>query len=250
MGEAHLQLKTKAENEVQFRHILNYQLFRDEFGEKGEPELLFLEKFYATRLLVEKGCNKVYMNATLVAQSRDEAQNEIKVDVCGVHGDDFILAFCETAQPSINIYEKLEFLASINNVKIVLLYPFTMDIGAILDRFPPRYADRFSIEQVPWLDDDLEGAFQEAMEFIGLLCNETRVKMLLPLLRQTRRKSEYRERINPKLVYENISNLMEHNLLHELSSNEYALTPVGKQILGEYLTFVQRIKKTLKEFER
>ena len=112
---------------------------------------------------------------------------------------------------------------------------------------PPEAAAKVSIEQVPWLDTDLETAFQEAMEFIGLLCNETRVKMLLPLLKQTRKKKDYRVRINPKLVYENIANLMEHNFLHELSSNEYALSPIGKQILGEYLTFIQRIKYALKD---
>ena len=74
--------------------------------------------------------------------------------------------------------------------------------------------------------------------------------MLLPLLQETKRKGEYRARINPKLVYANIANLIEHNLLHELTRNEYTLTPIGKQILGEYLAFIQRIKRTIKEFER
>ena len=96
----------------------------------------------------------------------------------------------------------------------------------------------------------MEDTFQEAMEYINLLCNETRVRMLLPLLKETRRKGEYRARINPKLVYENIANLIEHNLLDEFSRNEYTLTPVGKQILGEYLAFIQRVKRTIKEFER
>lgn len=250
MGEPQLQLKTKATNEVQFRHILDYRLFKEELSERGESELLFLEKFYAARLLIERGCNKIYVNATLATQSPTEERNVVKVDVCGIHDDGVTLTFCETTQPTIDLCNKLSRLATRNDVQILLLYPFTIDASAILDYLSPETADRCSIEQVPWLDDNLESAFQEAMDVINLLCNETRVKMLLPLLKQTKRKREYRIRINPKLVYENIANLMEHNVLRELSSNEYTLTPIGKQILGEYLTFMQRIKKTLREFER
>lgn len=242
-----LQLKTQAKNEVQIRHVLNYRAFREEFSEQDESELHFLEKFYAARLLIERGCDKIFVNAKLTTQSSKDAENEIRVDVCGITETGFILALCETTEPTIDLHTKLEFLAAISNVDILLLYPFTIDASTILDLIPPEAADKFSIEQVPWLDTDLETTFQEAMEFIGLLCNETRVKMLLPLLKHTRKKKDYRVRINPKLVYENIANLMEHNFLHERSSNEYALTPIGKQILGEYLTFIQRIKNALKD---
>jgi hypothetical protein len=249
MGQP-LHLKTEATNEVQFRHILDYHLFKEELSERGESELLFLEKFYAARLLIERGCNKIYVNATLANQSQADERNGVKVDVCGVHDDGITLAFCETTQPTITLYNKLNRLVARNDMQILLLYPFTVNASNILDYLPPETAYRCSIEQVPWLDDNLENAFQEAMDVINLLCNETRVKMLLPLLKQTKKKREYRIRINPKLVYENIANLMEHNVLHELSSDEYTLTPIGKQILGEYLTFMQRIKKTLREFER
>jgi hypothetical protein len=247
MGEMQLKLKTQAKNEIQFRHILNYRAFREEHSEQDESELHFLEKFYAARLLSERGCDKIFVNATLTTQPSTDGKNEIGVDVCGITENGFILALCETTEPTAELHAKLEFLAAIGNVDILLLYPFTIDAHTILDLIPPDAADKFSIEQVPWLDTTLETAFQEAMEFIGLLCNETRVKMLLPLLKHTRKKKDYRVRINPKLVYENIANLMEHNVLHELSSNEYALTPIGKQILGEYLTFIQRIQHALKD---
>lgn len=252
MGEAQTQirLKTKAKNEVKFHHIINYRQFKEEFGKKGETELQFLVKFYAARLLIEKGCSQIYVNPLIEAYQSSQVQREMKVDVCGIHNIGFILAFCETKQPTPELYKKLGFLASIKNVQIILLYPFTIPTNAILDHFPPEHQNKFSIEQVPWLDNDLEDSFQEALEFINLLCNETRVKMLLPLLKKTKRKGEYRAQINPKLVYENIANLMAHNLLHELSRNEYTLTPIGKQILGEYLAFIQRIKRTLKDFKR
>ena len=252
MGEVvpQLQLNTSRENEVQFRHVINYQRFKNKFGNTSGVELNNLEKYYAARLLIEKGCNRIYVNAVLAVRFSDDVARELKIDVCGIRDEGYILVFCETARPSIDLHRRLEFLATIKPVEIVLLYPFTVNSRSILDSLPAKHIDKISIEQVPWLDDDLEEAFQEAVEFISLLCNETRVRMLLPLLKETRRKGEYRVRINPKLVYENIANLMEHNLLHEFSRNEYTLTPIGKQIFGEYLTFIQRVKRTIREFER
>jgi hypothetical protein len=208
-----------------------------------------LEKFCAARLLIDKGCQQIFINANLHLPHSEDALQNLPVDVCGTRDSEFILAFCNTSTPFID-QEKLTILASIHNVKIVLLYPFTANPATIRHRIPQKWADKIIIEQIPWIDDEIEDAFQEAIEFINLLTNQTRVKMLIPLLKKTRSKGEYRLRINPKLVYENLDNLLERNLLHELSRNEYTLTPIGKQILGEYLTFSQRIKNTLRTNKR
>jgi len=186
---------------VQLRHIINYQRFKNTFREKDETELYTLEKYYATRLLIEKGCTQIYVNALLIARFPPDDVRKLTVDVCGIHNEEYMLVFCETAQPTTRLYKKLEFLTSIKAVQIILLYPFTVNASTLRDQLPPKQIGKISIEQVPWLDDDLEDAFQEALEFVGLLCNETRVRMLLPLLKETRRKGEYRTRINPKLVY-------------------------------------------------
>jgi hypothetical protein len=250
MGETQrLKLRTKAENEVKFQHIIDYKLFKKKFGEDRE-ELITQEKFYAIRMLIDSGHNQIYVNADISTQENDKTQKETKVDVCGIHENSYTLVLCETDLPTVELYKKLELLTSIKNTEIILIYPFTIDTTTVLNPLPSNLVDRLSIEQIPWLDEDLESTFQEAIKFINLLTNQTRVKMLLPLLRQTRRKSDYREQINPKLVYENIANLTENNLLRELSRNEYCLTPIGKQILGEYLAFIQRIKKTLREYKR
>lgn len=251
MGEnqSPLKLQTKAENEVQLRHIVNYQAFKEAFTRQNESEIRLLEKFCTARLLIDKGCQQVFINANLhVPQTKNVLRN-LPIDVCGTRDGEFVLAFCNTTKPFID-REKLALLASIHNVKIVLLYPFTANPTTIRHHIPQQYADKIIIEQIPWIDDEIEDAFQEAIEFINLLTNQTRVKMLIPLLKQTRSKGEYRLRINPKLVYENLDNLLERNLLHELSRNEYTLTPIGKQILGEYLTFIQRIKNTLRTNKR
>jgi hypothetical protein len=222
-----LRLQINGENEVQFRHVVNYQRFKTQFGENDKTELRILEKYYAARLLIDRGYNRIYVNAVLAVRFPDGVARELQIDVCGIRDERYTMVICESARPTVDLYRRLEALASIQNVKIVLLYPFTINSGTILNPLPPEHVNKISVEHVPWLDDDLEDSFQEAMEYISLLCNETRVRMLLPLLKETRRKGEYRARINPKLVYENIANLIEHNLLDEFSRNEYTLTPVG-----------------------
>ncbi len=248
-NDQHVKLLTKAENEVQLRHIVNYQAFKEAFTRKNESEVRLLEKFCAARHLIETGCSQIFINTILRLSPSNNALYNLPVDVCGIQDNDFILAFCQTTAPYTD-REKLALLASIHNVRIVLLYPFTADPTTIRQHIPPQHADKITIERIPWIDDKIEAAFQEAIELINLLTNQTRVKMLIPLLKQTRSKGEYRLRINPKLVYENLDNLLERNLLHELPRNEYTLTPIGKQILGEYLTFIQRIKNTLRTNKR
>ncbi len=250
MGKPLSHLHATAANEVQLQHLLDYRRFRDELNERGDSELLVLEKFYAARLLIDRGCTHVYVNPTYLPSPPTADRNGIPVDVGGLHDTGIILAFCETTPPTIALHKKLTPLAAKTGVRTLLLYPFTVDATAIYARLPPGSTATCSIEHVPWLDDDMASAFQDVMALINLLSNETRVKMLLPLLYQTRRKREYRQRINPKLVYENIATLLDHNVLHELSTDEYTLTPIGKQILGEYLTFIQRIKTMLENSER
>ena len=82
---------------------------------------------------------------------------------------------------------------------------------------------------------------------MDVLCNETRVKMLLPLLEHPQGKKNFREEINPKLIYENVPLLRTHKLIDELSNDLYDLTPMGKTILGEYLAFVEKVRDLLKK---
>jgi len=82
---------------------------------------------------------------------------------------------------------------------------------------------------------------------MDLLCNETRVKMLLPLLEHPQGKRKFREEINPKLIYENVPLLRTHKLINELADDLYDLTPMGKTILGEYLAFVEKVRDLLEK---
>jgi predicted transcriptional regulator len=91
-------------------------------------------------------------------------------------------------------------------------------------------------------------ALEEALSLLVFLGNRTRVKMLLPLLRHPGRKRHFRMQINPKLVYANLSTLKARKLIDELSEDEFALTSIGSQIFGEYLTFVQKVRRLLGEY--
>jgi predicted transcriptional regulator len=82
---------------------------------------------------------------------------------------------------------------------------------------------------------------------MDVLTNETRVKMLLPLLEQPQGKRHFREDINPKLIYENVPLLQTHKLIDELSDDLYGLTTMGKMILGEYLAFVEKVRHLLEQ---
>lgn len=88
------------------------------------------------------------------------------------------------------------------------------------------------------------------MELMEVLTNKTRVKMLLPLLEQPQGKRHFREDINPKLIYENVPLLRTHKLINELSDDLYDLTPMGKNILCEYLAFVEKVRHLLEVEKR
>jgi len=59
-----------------------------------------------------------------------------------------------------------------------------------------------------------------------------------------------REEINPKLIYENVPLLRTHKLIDELADDLYDLTPMGKAILCEYLTFVEQVRRLLEQGDR
>ena len=74
--------------------------------------------------------------------------------------------------------------------------------------------------------------------------------MLLPLLERPQGKKQYRQEINPKLIYENVPLLRTHKLIAELADDLYDLTPMGKTILCEYLAFVEKVSGLLERGEK
>ena len=104
-----------------------------------------------------------------------------------------------------------------------------------------------TMEVFGWFGDTFQETFRETLGLIELLGNETRMRMLAPLLERSGAKRDYRTRINPKLVYHNISALSDAGLLDENIEGAYELSQFGKTVLAEFITFLEKTRKTLNE---
>jgi len=226
-------------------HVVNYTAFRDDFRtQKDESELHLLEKFHAARVLSRNGDLDTFIDP--IIYDPDQHSHRMTTDLAGVEDGNLTAVFCETEQPGDSLIKDLEVLDQADNSKAVVVYPFKVDSDLIDSKFHEAVTDgKFIIEHLNWSDRSLERAFREALELMDLLCNETRVKMLLPLLEQPQGKRYFREGINPKLIYENVPLLRTHKIIDELSDDLYDLTPIGKTILCEYLSFVEKVRHLL-----
>jgi len=228
-------------------HVVNYTAFRDDFRKgDNESELHLLEKFHAARVLSQDGDVDTFIDPVLY--DPEKHSHKVTADLAGVEEGNLTAVFCETEPPGESLIKNLELLDEAENSKAVVVYPFKVDSGQIDAKFRESVnTGKFMIEHLNWSDRSLERAFREALELMDLLCNETRVKMLLPLLERPQGKKHFREGINPKLIYENVPLLRTHKLIDELSDDLYDLTPIGKTILCEYLAFVEKLRRLLGE---
>jgi hypothetical protein len=224
------------------RYAMDYRAFKEQFGTDSEPELCTLEKYYAVRSLIRRGCSEVYVDATLEGPTMN-----VDVDVTGHRHDARFFVFCEVDEPREALFTKLRLLSNLTDAMVTIIFPSQTDTVALSERFPLQFlSGRFTVEQLPWVGGESD-ALAEALSLVAFLGNRTRVRMLLPLLRHPGRKRHFRTQINPKLVYANLSTLKARKLIDELSEDEFALTSIGSQIFGEYLTFVQKVRRLLGE---
>jgi len=228
-------------------HILDYMAFRDAFGsETDENELHMLEKFHAARSMIQRGLQNTFVSATL--RTIPETERTLNVDVCGIDRDNVNLVFCETGPVDENLFRSLEFVEDAENASATLIFPSRVDTSEITDRFPEAVeSGKLEVQRLPWRERAIDRTFREALEIMDLLGNETRVRMLVPLLEKPHGKRHYRAEINPKLVYENVTSLLSHRLIGELEDDTYGLTTVGKQIFCEYMAFLERVRRVLEE---
>jgi len=221
--------------------------FRDAFGsETGETELHMLEKFQAARSMIQRGLRDTFVSATL--RTIPETDRRLNVDVCGIDRDNLNLVFCETGPVDENLLRRLELVEDAENANAVLLFPSRIDTSEIGDRFPEAVeSGKFEVQRLPCRERALDRTFREALEIMDLLGNETRVRMLVPLLERPHGKRHYRIETNPKLVYENVTSLLTHRIIDELDDDTYGLTAVGRQIFCEYMAFLERVRRVLEE---
>jgi len=228
-------------------HVVNYTAFREDFRtDEDESELHLLEKFHAARVLSRSGDVDTFVGPILY--DPEKHSHRFTADLAGVEGGTVTAVFCETRAPDEALLKDLGVIDEAENSKAVVVYPSRVNSNPIDPKFPDAVdSGKFVIEHLNWRDRGLERAFREALELMDVLCNETRVKMLLPLLEAPQGKKNFREGINPKLIYENVPLLRAHKLIDELSDDLYDLTPIGKTILGEYLAFVEKVRDLLEK---
>jgi len=231
-------------------HVVNYTAFREDFRtDDDESELHLLEKFHAARVLSRSGDVDTFIGPILY--DPEKHSHRFTADLAGVEGGTVTAVFCETRAPDEALLKDLGVIDEAENSKAVVVYPSRVNSNPIDSKFPDAVdSGKFVIEHLNWRDRGLERAFREALELMDVLCNETRVKMLLPLLEAPQGKKNFREGINPKLIYENVPLLRAHKLINELSDDLYDLTPIGKTILGEYLAFVEKVRDLLEKADK
>jgi hypothetical protein len=242
-----LAFDTPNPSEIRPRDIMHYGAFRRRFRkDESESELHLAERFHAARILFERGNEHVYFEPQLRTEDApDQPSTAITADLCGVISDYLTLAFCETSAPTDQLLEKLRVVENATNARALLLYPFSASPSLHLPWAKAEHA-KLDVARVPWLDEQIDEAFQEVIGMVELLANQTRVRMLTPLLEKASRKRDYRRVINPKLLYENLANFLERGIIDEAEDESYKLTQFGSDLLGEYLSFLERVRRVIK----
>lgn len=225
------------------RDILDYRTFSQRYGKKGRSnELEVFERFHAANALIRDGF-ETYLDA-LVSDSRERFT--IMADTCGSKEGFLTVVFCETGTPEPSLPASLEKISRSQNGRAVVLAPFDLDLGALEQTIPNIFeSGKVSLESLGWFGDHLDKTLQQTLRLIDLLGNETRMRMLAPLFRRSSAKREYRAMINPKLVYQNLSALLDAGLVDETSDGTYELSEMGRTIMAEFISFLEKTRRTM-----
>ena len=226
--------------------VLDYGTFSRRHRDATESnELRLFEKFHAARLLLREGSD-VYLDSKLAA---DNGSSTIQADVCGIKGDQMTLVFCTSAMPEESTWLAIRTVNQAANVRSVILSPEVLETGEVRKQLPGILEnEKVKFETLGWFDDTLEETFQRTLKLIELVVNETRMRMLAPLFQKPGVKREYRARINPKLVYHNLTALSEAGLVDEPIEGTYELSPLGRIVMGEFISFLEKTRRTLDDY--
>lgn len=236
--------KSRQTQRVSPEDVLDYETFARKHENPTTNELRQFERFHSARQLIAQEMD-TYLDANVASERLSEGMTP---DVCGVRNGALTAVFCQTDGIDKSLERSIETINKSTNATAIVLLPRELDQLALAA--PVRIAinkGKAIIETLGWFDDTLETTFRETLSLIELLGNETRMRMLAPLLERAEAKKNFRSRINPKLVYHNISALSDAGLLDENSEGTYELSQFGKTVLAEFITFLERTRKTLGE---
>jgi len=180
---------------------------------------------------------------------RDDDNSTIQADLCGIKKEEIILAFCSASLPEETVWNSIRLISQSQNARSLILSPEEIAPDLIEEEAPGALnRGKVQVETLGWFDDTLEQTLQQTLRTIELLVNETRMRMLAPLLQKSALKREFRARINPKLVYHNLTALSEAGIVDEPVEGTYELSQLGKTVLPEFIAFLEKTRKTLDDY--
>ena len=179
----------------------------------------------------------------------DDDHSTIEADVAGVKNGEMIIAFCSASLPEDSVWTSVRLISQSQNARSLILSPEEISPDLIEEEVP-RGLDmgKLQIETLGWFEDTLERTLQQTLRTIELLVNETRMRMLAPLLQKSALTRDFRARINPKLVYHNLTALSEAGIVDEPVEGTFELSQLGKTVLPEFIAFLEKTRKTLDDY--
>jgi DNA-binding transcriptional ArsR family regulator len=196
-------------------------------------------------MLLSKGFD-TYLDPSL---ERDDDRSTVEADVCGVKKDEIIVVFCSASLPEESVWNSIRFISHSQNARSMIFSPEEISPDLIEEEVPGALdRGKLQIETLGWFEDTLELTLQQTLRTIELLVNETRMRMLAPMLQRSALKRDFRARINPKLVYHNLTALSEAGIVDEPVEGTFELSKLGKTVLPEFIAFLEKTRKTLDDY--
>ena len=226
---------------------MDYGTFSNRFGDPtSDKELEVFQKYMASRMLLSNGFD-TYLNPVM---RRDDDNSTIVADLCGIKKEEIIVAFCSASLPEETVWNSIRLISQSQNARSLILSPEEIAPDLIEEEAPGALnRGKVQVETLGWFDDTLEQTLQQTLRTVELLVNETRMRMLAPLLQKSALKREFRARINPKLVYHNLTALSEAGIVDEPVEGTYELSQLGKTVLPEFIAFLEKTRKTLDDYK-
>ncbi len=236
-------LQHQPAKQVPAHSVLDYKAFSEGLHETNNVrELNAFEKFIAAGILVQEGYD-TYLNPVFKS---DDQGSTFEADACGIKGGEILVAFCVTGFPAGQVWKAIRLVGKSENARALIVSPQEIDRETIEEQAPGAIDNgKVRLETLGWFDDTLERALQETLHTVELMVNETRMRMLTPLLHKSALKRDFRARINPKLVYHNLATLSEAGLVDEPAEGTYELSQLGKTMLADFIAFLERARRTL-----
>jgi hypothetical protein len=240
----YMELESKAKR-AEPEHISSYQSFKEWLTSSiHEPELRLLQQYHAATELLKSGMQEVYVNAPV--RFLPDGLKRL-IDACGLGDDKFTTILCEAGGGDDATLELLELLGQSSNVEEIWVYPlFDNRREAYRRATKPQSRKKIKIEKGTL--EHLEDFFEGALEALDMFESEARMRMLFAMLETPRDKRFLRELVNPKLLYENLTTLQRMHLVEETSGGIYALSGQGENLMHEYLLFLDRIRRSMRDF--